>query len=73
MTLTVKSNDEKVEAFYCSELSKDSVFISISISIDKDWLQPPITIKHSDIDSVIEALQLYKKSMTETLGTDSLE
>jgi len=71
MTLTVKSNDEKVEAFYCSELSKDSVFISISI--DKDWLQPPITIKHSDIDSVIEALQLYKKSMTETLGTDSLE
>jgi hypothetical protein len=71
MTLTVKSNDEKVEAFYCSELSKDSVFISISI--DKDWLQPPITIKHSDIDSVIEALQLYKKSMTETLGADSLE
>jgi len=71
MTLTVKSYDEKVEAFYCSELSKDSVFISISI--DKDWLQPPITIKHSDIDSVIEALQLYKKSMTETLGTDSLE
>jgi hypothetical protein len=71
MTLTVESKDGKVEAFYCSELSKDSVFISINI--DKDWLQPPITIKHSDIDSVIEVLQLYKARMTEVLGSDSLK
>lgn len=70
MTLTVESKDGKVAAYHNSKISKNEVFIDIAIGTS--FIQP-LTIKHSDIDSVIEVLQLYKARMTEVLGSDSLK
>ncbi|MDD4528238.1 MAG: hypothetical protein PHF25_09480 [Candidatus Margulisbacteria bacterium] len=69
MNLSVVSEDKRVEVHLDTSFDKDYAFMYLSSY--GSILRVPV--KHSDIDSVIDALQKYKERMTEVLGADSLK
>ena len=69
MTLTVESENKRIHAHHDTSISKEDVFIHVTSC--GTW-NKGISIKHSDIDPLIETLQKYKSSMIEVLGADAL-
>ena len=65
MKLTVTSQDERIEVYHNTNLNKDVAFIYMPESTN-------FSVRHSEINSLIETLQLYKERMTEVLGAESI-
>ena len=70
MTLTVESSNKRIEVFHDTSICNNVALLEVPGSHD---VIQRVVVKHSDIDSIIEALQLYKERRTEVLGADALK